>query len=85
MMSIFRQLNDTVFSMVELLINIYHFLPFFYKYFVNIFYTDCKLKSTKLFTALKELKNMDSESRNALIHFFKTLLVENNNSILILF
>ncbi len=35
---------------------------------------------THLITALKELKNMDSESRNALIHFFKTLLVENNNS-----
>lgn len=35
---------------------------------------------THLITALKELKNMDSESRNALIQFFKTLLIENNNS-----
>ena len=35
---------------------------------------------THLIVALKELKNMDSESRNALIQFFKVLLVENNNS-----
>lgn len=35
---------------------------------------------THLISALKELKNMDSESRNALIQFFKTLLIENNNS-----
>lgn len=35
---------------------------------------------THLIAALKELKNMDSESRNALIQFFKVLLVENNNS-----
>lgn len=35
---------------------------------------------THLVTALKELKNMDSESRNALIQFFKILLVENTNS-----
>lgn len=35
---------------------------------------------THLITALKELKNMDSESRNSLIQFFKTLLIENNNS-----
>lgn len=30
--------------------------------------------------AFKELKNMDSDSRNALIQFFKTLIIENNNS-----
>ena len=35
---------------------------------------------THLVTALKELKNLDSESRNALIQFFKILLVENTNS-----
>lgn len=33
-----------------------------------------------LVAALKELKNMDSDSRNALIQFFKTLLIENTNS-----
>lgn len=35
---------------------------------------------THFMAALKEIKNMDSESRNALIHFFKTLLLENTNS-----
>lgn len=33
-----------------------------------------------LIKALKQLKNMDNESREAIICFFKTLLVENNNS-----
>ena len=33
-----------------------------------------------LIKALKQLKNMDSESREAIICFFKTLLIENNNS-----
>lgn len=34
----------------------------------------------RLVTALKELKNMDSDSRNTVIQFFKTLVVESNNS-----
>lgn len=33
-----------------------------------------------LLKAIKELKNMDGDSRNAVICFFKTLFIENNNS-----
>lgn len=35
---------------------------------------------THFMAALKEIKNMDSDSRNALIHFFKTLILENTIS-----
>lgn len=32
-----------------------------------------------LFIALKEFKNLENDTRDAIIHFFKTLLVESNN------
>ena len=32
-----------------------------------------------LVTALKEFKNLQNDTRDAIIHFFKTLLVESNN------